>query len=775
MDSMTKPLQLSWSGHLCLAYSVFTSACLVHAFVSTDIGPRWDQPDPEEIWHARTAVLLVFSSVVAEMCFLSSSMLTVKEIGWNVSSKLRLHGTGDSWLTLAEYSTKICCSAYLWYQQGGVVHTDVQAFGGSRPVYLGRFAQWSVAVPVLVLITNRGLLSNRTDKEVLARSAPSLLAAFVYVWTAWFMEVTTGAILRWVLFILSMFGHIVVSIDQVKIATDSWGEGEAFGLKSGMLMYQLTSFTLYSVVFVMGRFGVISSLAEQVIYAYCDATIKVFQGAILAMVRNREDLGMIRRWWLKALAATQVIEDVVRKARLPVFALDTEARITSWNQNLQLLTGLTFDDVKNKHLRDIVCVQSKESCDLVLEHVKSSAQHDGINKVNSQPDKAVARTEPGTSVVEMGIPIAGAKRGDSEQLTVRQLAMTFVCLLGDTGECTGFMAIGQDLSELSELRFTQEKKSTLMGMLSHELRSPLHGMVGLAGALLEGESGKPMQRQLSMIRGCAARLLDLVNNIMDLAQIEKRKRDDKPKERPTSPVDMASIVDEVITMTQAAVDKTNKPLLRSSVRLVNNVACKQVPLIPGDPYKLTQVVYNLMTNACKFTDRGTVSISCRHLPESQCLEIDVTDTGRGISKEAQKRIFRPFEQEQNGDARNFQGVGLGLAVCTEIAEIHGGELRVASKVGQGSTFTMSLFCDGSMGFSQTYDSKADQNSEPLPSIVQPVQPNKPTETQVTRILAAREGKPLVLSVDDDEVNQEVRGIPCLNNMRSIARWMVTRR
>jgi len=769
---------LSWSGYLCLVYSVLGTACIVHALLSAAIGPQWDLPDPEEMWHARVAVLLLFSSVVAELCFLLSSSVNLKEFGWNMSSDLKFHGAGDSFLTLAEYTTKLLCALYLWHQKGGVIHTDVQAFGGSRPVYIARFVQWSVGVPLLVLITNRGLLSGRPNTEVLARSTPSLLASFVYIWVAWVMEVTTGVVLRWVLFTVSMLGHVVVSMDQLRISCDIWGEGEVFGLRFGMLVYQLVSFTGISCVFVMGRFGVISSLWEQAVYAYVDATIKVFQGAILAMIRNRESLCAIHRWWTTAGAATQVLEDLVHKARVPVFSLDKDARVTSWNQNLQFLTGLTFDDVKNKNLMDVVCAHSKDSVETVLKHVATSAEMDTSSRTKSddsqkvsnskaKPEDVIACSETATTIAEMGIPTGGVQNFGPDGLTVRQLAMTFVPISGDTGECAGYMAIGQDLSELSELRITQAKKSTLMGMLSHELRSPLHGMVGLTGALLETENGKAMHRQLSMVRGCAARLLDLVNNIMDLAQIEKKKSDSKPTERPTSPVDMASIVDEVITMTQSAVDKTNKPLLRPSVRLVNNVADKQVPLIPGDPYKLTQVIYNLMTNACKFTERGSVSLSSRHLPETQRLEIDVTDTGRGISKEGQKRIFKPFEQEQNGDARNFQGVGLGLAVCTEIAELHSGELRVSSELGRGSTFTLSLFCDGNMGLGEKFSCNVDLISNPTPPAVQstqvhatpPLQASLPSQAtpplQATLSILHKTTKPLILSVDDDEVNQEV--------------------
>eukprot|EP00928_Gymnodinium_smaydae_P007811 TRINITY_DN12796_c0_g3_i1.p1 TRINITY_DN12796_c0_g3~~TRINITY_DN12796_c0_g3_i1.p1 ORF type:complete len:613 (+),score=95.71 TRINITY_DN12796_c0_g3_i1:157-1839(+) len=210
-----------------------------------------------------------------------------------------------------------------------------------------------------------------------------------------------------------------------------------------------------------------------------------------------------------------------------------------------------------------------------------------------------------------------------------------------------------------------------------------------------------------------------------------------------------------------SVDKTNKPLLKPGTRLMNSGVGTEVPLVRGDAHKCTQLIYNLLTNACKFTERGSITVSFRHLPPEKRLEVDVTDTGKGISEAGQKRIFQPFEQEMRGDCRSFQGIGLGLAVCKEIAELHQGSLKVKSVVGQGSTFTLSLPCDGELGFVKVLGESAGkdgtQDAASVSKCTPVIRKEERSADEVQSHIEALEfkTKPVVLSVDDDEVNQEV--------------------
>jgi len=743
-----------WSAVVCLCYALFAATAQATVISCYGMGPRWETINEEEIWHAKVAILLVFSAFITEMCFLASSATNASYLGFNMVQSLQLHRLGDSFLTLGEYATKVLAGIYMWVADGGVAHTDMLAWGGPRPVYLGRFWQWAIAVPILVLISNRSFISrNVTPAEFAIRNGPAVVASFFFVWCAWVMEVTLNVTVRYSMVVLAIGGAVIVSTDQLNLAFAHRKE-DLFGWKMTMLIYQIASFAFYASLFLMGRFGLYESLTEQSMYAYCDASVKVFQGAILAMIRNRQDLTVMRKWWIAALAASKDLDNLIQQARVPVLNLDVEGRILDWNSNLEKLTGLKLDDVQGKLLVEVADPTCRVSVTDCMNHVSKNAR---AGDTKGGDTSVIACSTVAGNFVELTIGVTDElkEKGPCK----RQMAMTLVPKSLSDGTLAGFVAIGQDLSDIAELKIIQERKSALMAMLSHEIRSPLHGMMGLTGAMLESEAGKAMERQLGMVKGCAARLLDLVTNIMDLAQHEKRKRDGKPTPRPTTPVNFSAIANEVATMTDMAVDKMNKPLVRPSVRLINNLAGMQVPLILGDQQKCTQLVYNLVTNACKFTEKGTVSINANYYKDKQLLEIDVTDTGMGISKEGQKKIFGAFEQEPNAESRSFQGIGLGLAVCTEIVELHRGQLRVESELGKGSSFIASFPCDGSLGLGEVFDARAtpaDDDPKPTGEEGEAVENAEPmaSATEVPQS-AAINAVPLVLSVDDDEVNQEV--------------------
>lgn len=728
---------VTWTMRALQVYCSITSCSILTGIALGGINPRVQVVDIDDIWHARTAILLIFSAAVTELCFLAASSANRQLLrAVDGEEEIKLPGSGDSWLTLAEYGCKLLTGLYLWRFSGGIVHSDTLAFGGDRPVYAARFAQWSLAVPILVLISNKAFIESWP--MVLRRSAPSLIAAFLYVWASWLMEVTPSHLVRWPMMVLSMSGAMFVSIDQVHLASQH-REAPLFGIKSGMLAYQLLSFAVYATVFMCGRFGVIPSNSEQSFYAYCDSTVKVLQGAILAMIRNREGAAEIHRWWLASTAMHKDIQQLLDKAQVPIFSLDMSGKITQWNTSMTKLTGFESEEVQGKRIVDIVSADCKG---IIKEQLHAcSAQADA-------------------TLVEVAIPRRMGSKGNLPDLRI--LAMTFVPKNNKSGLLEGVTAIGQDLSDLADMKVTQERKNALMAMLSHEIRSPLHGMMGLTDAMLQMPTSQPLQRQLGMVKGCTARLLDLVTNVMDLAQNEKMQLEGVEQCRPNALVDFGAIIDEACMMIGNSVDKTNKPLLKSGVRLENKLAGSKVPLVRGDHYKCTQMVYNFLTNACKFTQKGSISVAARHLPDKKLFEIDISDTGKGISEEGQKRIFKPFEQENGGDTRSFQGIGLGLSVCKSVAELHEGTLHVDSRLGHGSTFTISLPCDEDLGEGVlvgeehgVYGNSMEKPKQLYAASFQSPPPVHPRTDTKNSVVSLFEGTPLILSVDDDEVNQEV--------------------
>ena len=219
-------------------------------------------------------------------------------------------------------------------------------------------------------------------------------------------------------------------------------------------------------------------------------------------------------------------------------------------------------------------------------------------------------------------------------------------------------------------------KDEFLANTSHELRTPLNGIIGLAEMLeeephLDGRT----KGNLRMIASSGRRLANLVNDILDFSKL---KQNELVLQKART--DLGPIVATVIGLTQTLVGK--KPVeVRSAI-------ASDCPTVYGDANRIQQILFNLLGNAVKFTERGSVTL------ESSWSETDVSitvaDTGIGISPEAMGRIFESFEQGDGSTARKYGGTGLGLAVTKQLVEAHGGEIFVESHVGKGSRFTVVL-------------------------------------------------------------------------------------
>ncbi|HEX2778957.1 MAG TPA: ATP-binding protein [Gemmatimonadaceae bacterium] len=223
-------------------------------------------------------------------------------------------------------------------------------------------------------------------------------------------------------------------------------------------------------------------------------------------------------------------------------------------------------------------------------------------------------------------------------------------------------------------------KSRFLANVSHELRTPLNAIVGYNSLALEGMYGEvpgSLRASHERIQAAADHLLGLVNDVLDLSKIEVGRMD-----REIETVDLDSVLDGVATVVEPAAEAKG---LR-----VDIVAARNVPKIETDPRHLRQILLNLTANAIKFTERGTVTVVAKRAGVG--IEISVEDTGIGIAENDLERIFEEFEQVRpsgRGDSMQ-RGTGLGLAIARKLARLLGGDLTVASKLGQGSCFTLRL-------------------------------------------------------------------------------------
>jgi signal transduction histidine kinase len=229
-----------------------------------------------------------------------------------------------------------------------------------------------------------------------------------------------------------------------------------------------------------------------------------------------------------------------------------------------------------------------------------------------------------------------------------------------------------------ELQRVNQIKDSFLANTSHELRTPLSGIIGLGESLLEGIGGPITQAQandLKMIIQGGRRLSHLVNDILDFS---KMKHQDI--EITLQPVDIHSVTEVVLAL--------SKPLVKSKpVKLVNSIT-SNTPAVMADEDRVQQILYNLIGNAIKFTESGSIVASAEKVGEN--LKISITDTGIGIAGENFKSIFESFEQTDSSIERVYGGTGLGLAISKQLIELQGGSIQVESTLGKGSRFIFAL-------------------------------------------------------------------------------------
>jgi signal transduction histidine kinase len=220
-------------------------------------------------------------------------------------------------------------------------------------------------------------------------------------------------------------------------------------------------------------------------------------------------------------------------------------------------------------------------------------------------------------------------------------------------------------------------KSSFLAVMSHELRTPLNAVIGYAEILEEDLKAENMTQQLddaSKIRGAGRHLLGVINQVLDLSKIEAGSM-----ETECIAYCPNTLVREVIDTTRQLVEAGGNTLA---------VSANSLPQAMGDPTKLRQCLFNLVSNAAKFTQNGVISVEA--FASDDALTFKIKDTGIGMDAAQMAKIFEPFVQADESTTRKFGGTGLGLAITRKLARLMGGDAEVSSKLGLGSTFTLNV-------------------------------------------------------------------------------------
>jgi signal transduction histidine kinase/CheY-like chemotaxis protein/HPt (histidine-containing phosphotransfer) domain-containing protein len=232
-------------------------------------------------------------------------------------------------------------------------------------------------------------------------------------------------------------------------------------------------------------------------------------------------------------------------------------------------------------------------------------------------------------------------------------------------------------SALNKAEAATEAKATFLASMTHELRTPMNGVIGTASLMADSELTTAQREQLDIIRNCGDHLLMVINDILDYSKIEALKM-----ELEYAPLDLKKLIKEILNIT--------KPMTDAKDLLIESFVDENAPAyIEGDVVRLRQVLVNLVSNAIKFTHNGGIYISVNPTSKNT-LEFSIRDTGIGIAPNVQKKLFSAFTQADSSTTRQYGGTGLGLVISKKLVELMGGNVSVKSQVGEGSVFTFSI-------------------------------------------------------------------------------------
>ncbi|HEY8118315.1 MAG TPA: PAS domain S-box protein [Methylophilaceae bacterium] len=413
---------------------------------------------------------------------------------------------------------------------------------------------------------------------------------------------------------------------------------------------------------------------------------------------HRQHIAMIEDITVRKLAedrlasSEQKYRELVELANSIILRWDAAGRITFLNEFGQKFFGYTQEEIIGRHVidtlvppsdsdgRDLqllmeeICANPKKHEQNVNENIRRNGERVWIawtNKfVSDQHGKILEILSIGTDITEQ-------RQAEKE---IQELNATLEHRVEERTE---------ELNDaLVRAEAADKIKSAFLATMSHEFRTPLNSIIGFTGIILQGLAGplNPEQtKQLGMVRGSAKHLLELINDVLDISKIEAGQLDVR-----ADPFDLRESIERVIALV--------KPLAEKKKLAVSISMADDIGEIVSDRRRFEQILINLLNNAIKFTEHGSVTLLAEKVndfcpdgvsPQSAvCCRI--RDTGMGIRPEDLKDLFQPFHQVDSGLTRQHEGTGLGLAICRKLASLMGGEVSASSVWSKGSEFTVIL-------------------------------------------------------------------------------------
>jgi PAS domain S-box-containing protein len=352
----------------------------------------------------------------------------------------------------------------------------------------------------------------------------------------------------------------------------------------------------------------------------------------------------------------KLLATIVEQSSEAIWTKDLAGSVTSWNSGAAAMFGYTPEEAIGR----------------------------ALNVGESTPEEAQARMRR----LMDGEKFSYDARAMTKWGTNIDIQVAVAPLLDDANQCIGSIAVARDVTQHKRseeaLRLAREAaeaanhaKSSFLARMSHEIRTPMNGVLGMTELLLETGLTSTQRKYAETVQRSGKNLLGIINDLLDFSKIEAGKL-----ELENVDMDLRRTIEDIVDLLAERAHAKGLEL-----------ACSIPPDLPtqvrGDPLRLGQVLTNLVGNAIKFTEEGSVVIrvaSLEESPDAYTMRFDVTDTGVGISPDAQSRIFDEFAQADGSTTRKHGGSGLGLAISKQLVEMMGGSIHVESTLGAGSTF-----------------------------------------------------------------------------------------
>jgi PAS domain S-box-containing protein len=404
---------------------------------------------------------------------------------------------------------------------------------------------------------------------------------------------------------------------------------------------------------VPGRGTIWHSLTSSFSYFSEDGS-KIFTGFMQDITdrKKSEDLLKIRE---------EKYRSIIANMNLGLLEVDSEEKILFANLSFCEMGGYDFDELEGKRAQDIFI--SGDNTELMKN--KNRARKEGV----SDAYEITVKNKRGQLRWWL---ISGAPRYD------------------DSGQLVGSIGIHLDITEQKKLEVelieareqaeeSTKSKEVFLANMSHEIRTPLNAIVGMSNQLGKTNLDVTQQFYLSTINAASENLLFIINDILDISKIEAGK------------LQLENIGFEPREMVDRAIRVLSHKAEEKGLTLgIGSFDPAISPVLIGDPFRLNQVLLNLINNAIKFTEKGGVAISCQlvtgnHL--KQTIRVSVKDSGIGMEAQFVKNLFEKFSQEDASVTRQYGGTGLGMSICRDLVELMGGEIIVDSKKGSGTAIS----------------------------------------------------------------------------------------